>query len=770
MTLEWVRQQLLRTGTQAALGRRTSRRHGRAPVMFTAAAATSDVGPTAPPRKSAYVIAERMVPSGCSCVLVGRRAPPPAARRDASAPAPSATPSASSRRRVVLPGVAPGTVLRTRASVVEWVHRSQQLPPPTEYTVLLRGGRRAPLHTTEAALPTLPCQAAATNTCMRCPWMALASGSGGGGDDQGARAKQACWRASVHDALRNVCAAAARDGDAAAVTHTTLAQQCCFLEPYISTIAPNRLQGLQLFFQNESSSLTTSSANTAATATTTAAAVPMVHVRREGTSHTTAATPWFIAAGEADPVRGCLLESLEQKRLVPALQLWAAQLPMSAQMHLCGALVSQPAATATRSRGGGGGGAAAAAVDSHSCAPTVLQVVLAVERCSDVLGWQSPLCGPSHPADLLSTEEQRLVEAVTTAAPLVDDIEVMVLVLDSSSRAASAAAAGPEAVADTARVHRLYPALRRDETLLDFRSDAWQDAVNAGAKESATARGRRTRAAPSVRCWCPPLKRELTAPLPRCHAALCAAPLSWVADRRHGRPRSSRSAAPPTAASPTLAALPPPLPSVPTFWRHPGALDACCSVLLCILLDGIASSSFTTAAAASEAPACRPARIDVLTSSVPPQRYVSTTAADAGAVSGQGLLDGALRLLAKEASRSLAADAALASGAAASDEAMSGSPSPRHAFVSVRDGDEVTTSAAIKLVREALSSPSARPVRLCLYECTSTMLPTALSRQLATMLHDVQRAGRAMSVDAGVVDVDPLSSSFVAYACATLPV
>lgn len=775
MKLEWIKRKLLRKSARAAAGHcvAQSRRSAASPIVDGDATTSS---PTASPslKQSAYVIAERMEPSGCACLLVGRRRQKP-----------SLSLPASPRRRVVIPGIVPGTVLRTRASVVEWIHKCRQLPASTEYTVLMRSGKQVPRHAADAGLAALPCGLAAANACQRCPWMAV------GNSGESAAAKHTCWRTSLESAARNMWASSAIADGATTLTRThDDAMRCCsFLEPFAIQVTPNRLLGLQLFFvplewtDSPASSRSRLAGSAAPACGTPAAATAVVCIEREGLSRPLSvaahvcrrepASPAAASGGVAelspealDLTQECLLESLEQKRLVPALQRWATQLPTSTQARLLGVFISQPFTWAP-----------------HSETTTSLQVILVVERNTDVLGMQSPLCSPSHPADLLSTEERQLVEVVTAAAPLINEVEVLVWVQSTCGEARGTAAA------ETA-LHRLYPTLSRDALPADVRCEDWQngcDLVKGGTEARELVRGQVTQ---TVRCWCQPLRKELSVNLPPYHAALCAVPLPWFGKACRRRPQSRPSSEHRTASSPALdigaaagkaerafaSACSQRLPWVPTFWRHPGALDACCSVLLSVLLEGtILPTRATSAVTESDTPR-RPGSVEVCAPRLSAHLFAAAEA-DVGAAAGQTILDGAVVALAGEAERVVAlsgkseqAGHFASCGAPLPPTSFSELSAPRRVLVSVREGDGAATAVTTAFVKQVLGSVHTQPARLCLYECTSTMKAAALGAQVAATLQHAQRVGQSVSVDTGIVDVDPLASSFVAYACVSVHV
>ncbi|KAG5496411.1 hypothetical protein JKF63_02713 [Porcisia hertigi] len=776
MGLEWVKCNLLRKGTQSASAHRflPQRRRGASSTVG------SDVAGSAPAassslKQSAYVIAERMEPSGCSCLLVGHR------RRQSF----SSSPPAHQRCRVVLPGVAPGTVLRTRASVLEWIRKCRQLPASTEYSVLMKGGKRVARHAADMGLPALPCGMAATNACQRCPWMAV--GVGG----ESATTKHANWRASLHSAVRKAVGSLTSADGAAGIrrTHDDVMRCCSFSEPFSVAVTPNRLLGLQLFFLPvESTESPPSSRSDLANSSMPSHGTPpadraAVRIEREGLSSPLSVTSQ-VCHGESTPsvaasggskglyhtglnfTQECLLESLEQKRLVSAFERWAAHLPISTQASLLGVFISQPFTSGP-----------------HLATMTALQVILAVERNTDVLGMHSPLCGPSHPVDLLSTEEQQLVEVITAAAPLVHEVEVLVWIQDACNEA-------QRTTAGETALHRLYPAVCRNASLEELQCETWRGRTDSARDEAEVHEVQRGSASQAVRCWCHAWSREISVSVSPYHAAISAVSSRWWSEARRRRSLSGGISANSATSSPALSTRSAAgngvqtsaggcsrrLPWVPTFWRHPGALDACCSVLFSLILEDMTFPIGETSVVAGSGALPRPESIEVHAPALSERALVST-GAHVGAGAGQTVLDGAVVALAREARR-LAASSRESEGTghlfssaglfSPTSSSSVSSPTPRRVLVSVRGGDGTAKGLPTTFVEEVLRSARAQPVRLCFYECTLSMNASALATQASAAILHAQRIGLRVSVNTGIVDVDPLASSYVAYACVSL--
>ncbi|KEG12460.1 hypothetical protein DQ04_01701110 [Trypanosoma grayi] len=123
----------------------------------------------------------------------------------------------------------------------------------------------------------------------------------------------------------------------------------------------------------------------------------------------------FCISLDAGDTPDCFLCTLEQQRLLSSLNRWAERLPPPLQMCLRAVFVLQhPRDGATRSW----------ECDFH--------VTLLLRRDSARFGEQSPLCGPSQPEGTLSFEEQQLVDAVLSAAPLAKRLGVATLCDDGS--------------------------------------------------------------------------------------------------------------------------------------------------------------------------------------------------------------------------------------------------------------------------------------------------------------------------------------------------
>ncbi|KPI85235.1 hypothetical protein ABL78_5718 [Leptomonas seymouri] len=767
MRLEWVKQQLQRRASAAVSCVAPHRRK---------AAATAH-------KSSAYIIAEAMEPSGCSCVIVtpralrekksafhyGLRSDEALAPQQVSEQRPS---SSHTRSRVTLPGIAPGTILRTRASVAEWVRTSHQLPAPDHYTIVMRGGKRVPAKSgasNPVSLPVLPCRRASDQTCAQCPWMALQE------RQQFKAAKHKAWNSSLMGAVRNCWTAALSSAKERSVSsdnhgkrmtlhssqHTYAQVMDCFsfLEPLAIPVHSNRLQALQLQFRRrlQQVELNTATAEESElsgrnTHSSTVEDPSALHLIREGSRAGDEGS--LSATDRASYIHmDCPLETLEQKRLIPLLQRWATQLPTSMQERLHSVLISQPSSTAL-------------VATSQTSAPhssdggdvkTSLHVVLVVESNPDLLGLQSPLCAPAHPADLLSAEEQQLVGAVTSAAPLLANIEVLVCILGDRLNAHFSASA-PDAC-----VQVLYPTLDRQGCVEQLQCSS-RGGCSAPRQTDSHAKPKRwldSSPVLSAQCWCEPLGKELQVHLSPYHAALSAVPHTWLT-LGGGEELESPQRAPPQQLRASTHACP----WVPTFWRHPGALDVCCSVLMSLLLEELEGSAFlinsvATVNTLSPNPAAgqKPCSLDIRP--IGGRLAAGARAADIGALAGQRILDTALQALAHEA----------ASFSSSMEELKfmgyleeKGWPlnSPRRMLLSVNDcSSEI---AAIANAGMALEAPLTTPLRLCLYSCTSTMRTEQLSARIASIVHKALSSGNEARVRTGVIDVDPLSSAYVAFA------
>jgi hypothetical protein len=777
MQLEWVKQQLQRHGLPS------QRRRGVSAVK----------------KLSAYVVAEAMGPSGCSCVLVS---PTNSRAKEAALLQNTATQGASTsqdqsqrhlrrasaytRHRVTLPGITPGTILRTRASVTEWMRTTRQLPSPEQYTVVMRDGRRVSTSNGSSSsnfssLPSLPCRHARAHMCLRCPWMALQE------RQQAKAAKQKAWRVSLTDAVRNcwstmwaktheqkelTCAnEGTTSSQAPCFTYEDVMDSFVFLEPLAIPVEPHRLQALQLLFRRmPPPPVTDIVSSTSYSAPTPEVSVggdtpsqrgggrPLVDLLREGTAvmisgESGAASEAIVVDRYASPTQDdCLLETLEQKRLVIFLRRWAAQLPTSMQKELQGVFISQPST------------AASSPPETIATHIDALQVVVVVKRNRDVLGMQSPLCSPANPADLLSVEEQELVGAVTASAPLLTDVEVLVCVRSDTPQESAKAAAD-------ACVHVLYPQLKRDAPIGELRRGYKEDSERAHGVTAATGKTNTHKgeaAVQLVQCWCEPLGKELRARLSPYHAALSAVPDTWLTqEEQRGKEGKARQAPPFQRSTSSI-----PVPWVPTFWRHPTALNLCCSVLLSMLLEGMEEHTLAKGGVEMFKGAMTPRSASVLASSNPlnisahamGESMLSTASAtDVGAFAGQRILDTALQLLTQEvvSIHKVAGRGSLGDDGSGKEGCASPN-TPQHVLLSVGEGSQGTSVDTI--MEAVLTASLTQPVRVCLYSCTSTMKTAELGARVASIVCTAAACGRETCVRAGVIDVDPLSSSYVAYA------
>ncbi|KPA84985.1 hypothetical protein ABB37_01421 [Leptomonas pyrrhocoris] len=710
-----------------------------------------------------------MEPLGCSCVLVTQRDMREAkssfnenTSTEKATKAPQQSSPSHTRHRVTLTGITPGTVLRTRASVAAWVRTAHQLPSPEQYTIVMRDGQRVPAAASfghSVSLPVLPCRRASALTCAQCPWMALQE------RQQSKSAKQRAWRTSLTGAVRNCWSAAlssateepAKEGDdrkdgrtphVSPHIYTQMMSCISFLAPLATPVPSNRLQALQLQFCRRLQQGGTGTAIAAATELSrrdihlcTIHDRAVIHLLREG-AITSNESGSAAMDGAADRRSDCLLETLEQKRLVSFLQRWAAKLPTSMQDRLHGVFISQPNTTTTLS----------AATASSS-----LHVVLVVERDLSVLGMQSPLCGSAHPADLLSAEEQQLVGVVTSAAPLLADVEVLVCILGESSLVHSPTGA-PEAC-----VHVLYPTLNRAGSIEQLQHGNCGGSSTVKEPDSCTkiTQLRDASSALHVRCWCEPLEKELQARLSPYHAAFSAVPHTWLTlgDGKEAE-NPARAQPPPLRHSPNA------LPWVPTFWRHPAALDMCCSALMSLLLEEMEDRVCLSPTATKDS-LRTPKVIEVQTPlsieirPVHSSLTAGASAEDIGAFAGQRILDAALQSLSCEATVfSSLTEPRRASENMQENHALR--TVPQHVLVSVSDSSSDATGTAD--VEAALTASLTMPVRLCLYSCTANMKTEKLSARVASIVQMAVSCRTVVRVRAGIIDVDPLSSSYVAFA------
>lgn len=669
--------------------------------------------PRAAPRlrkspSSTIVVGQHMTPLGCSCAVatLGRAAPANGeVRRHA--------------RRIILAQMVPGTIVRTSPRYYESIVSRARLPTARHcYMRSLRAGNHVP---SWERLPALPCPLARQGGCGRCPWMAVAEAS----PELSASLKADVVRAHV-DAVTT----ATSDGVMASPSPLTTrrvrredVKQVDYLEPLS---VPAQLHALQLvtYLFKQEVELPDVPAD--------AAPDPEANVDPALTDHLhpaprSGSSGAFVLSGEhSTSGAACLLSTLEQKRLQASLTRWAQQLPTSMRQALQEVSIAQP---------------------SHPCArqpwESDLAVRVRVER--DVLFWgpQSPFCGPSQPPRVLAVEEQKLLDAVLGAAPLIKQIVVEVEFMDSGE------------------IDELYPHLRR---AADTATDSGTHAVDSVAFHGDS----HVRKPPSfsvgccftLACWCAPLQCEVSVHLP-----LATFFPRYRANRKELTLRSNSLA----------------------FWRQATALEAACSVLTSLCLDGIGKVTELTNTAL------------YIYDHQPPQHAEASQGQQregvAAAAEGTAVLASALSAVLCELFSAHAPSAAVyrctgkrvapvqPSSEQASCTTQSATHAPSRVMVAAVLTDGGFDSAALLrlLHHHVCPAASEAKVRVLLVQCSADLTMHPLKSVLETLVSPTRGVARQKAkeesatwqVDAvrcGLVDVDPLAASFVPYVVLDLSV
>lgn len=746
MNVDWVGQQLLRSNLPQQLRRAVGRRG-------------LETGHSRSHQPKLYIIGERMVSGGCTCLLVqsGKTAAP---SKDAAAATVStwqdekALPS-SQRRRVVLPGMLPKTVVVTKPEYFSFIVDAKRLPPPSHCA---RVSAASPQRHNSTPLQPLPCPNAASGTCRQCPWMAPAMAS------RSSFYKSQLLQRSLQRTLRDLPEGRGhRSGDTAMVSRReswnghddqslrSSSPPLQLMEPFTISAKLGYRQGLQFI-------LAPKKRDSAATPCSSPSAPrPTVEVIIEGFSAAEA-----VGDLAADSVNAsarysssCMLMTLEQHRLVTALRAWASEYygtgspQEQSPLLVC---ISQPSL-----RG------ALNPWDSS------LHVTVVVRRSGDTMDVCSPLCGPSHPSDLLSNAEQMLVDAVLGAAPLIKAVEISVAVASSPFFLSEHGDGATDAA-----VHTLYPRLRRDfASLRDYRS--FLEGGEAAMQQ--------------LECWCHPLGQSVDFCLPVSHPSL-----RWLSttERQHQTYTVSATAPPmPFSLLQRLSSV-----CVDLFWRHPSSLDACCSVLLSCLLDGlIPTTSTTVSSGAAPIQLLYGSRSsgdeELFQSGLQCDSGEALTAERRGAIVGQWMVEDAIAvILAKLQNRMrhlfrTGATTRSVDGCAGScdgDERLLSSaplstsrPSSTVAVLSVsstssnnRGGESDGVASLVRaLLRRICTGASQKPMgvlRLFFFSCSASMDVDGICQAVsAVVTAEVNLPVSILNISAGVVDADPLSSSFVAY-------
>ncbi|CCW60305.1 unnamed protein product [Phytomonas sp. EM1] len=412
------------------------------------------------------------------------------------------------KSRVTLPGVTPGMVLQASLSSYHSIVNEARLPDARYCSVLNFKPQDRRLRLRSSPFQPLPCMSAARRSCEHCPWMVSSAFNS-------AELKSEALRRVLH-----TVAEAASSSRQHQTTRTAYnAPMVHFLEPLSVPVKPHSLQELELVYSPSNDG---------------GGGALVEEKENRGFSFVATTCEGYST------VRGCFLLTLEEKRLIFSLNRWAAQLPAVMRGSLKMAYVAQ-LSSETSVRGDPGVGLQELRWQS------TLSLVVLLNR--DVHNWgpQSPLCGPNHPPDLLSHEEQALVDAVLAAAPLQKDIHVLVCL-------------------DENELEVLYPVVNRGVR--------WEDIANCaqGSPPGIPVR-------PALRCICGSMEAPVHVPFPGLHNHLC-----YNLHRRY----LHRSMPKDESAKDLLCA------ARPVFWRHSEALSTACSAVATLLLgsDTVSASPF----------------------------------------------------------------------------------------------------------------------------------------------------------------------------------
>nr|CCC96142.1 unnamed protein product [Trypanosoma congolense IL3000] len=320
------------------------------------------------------IIGKRMVPTGCESLVClsnckgGDRL----------------------RRRVVLRGVAPGDVVRVPARFFGMIVEERRLPRPS-HCWLMRGRRAGgPLWVRPSASPCA--HHMAYGECDRCPWMGLAAATA-------LEEKADHLRRAMERFLPAKTTTAGTEdefsGGVGEFDNLSRARQLVlrFLEPFAVPLKLHQMREVEFYFSQADSSNSTA----------------------EGEPGAASSGGKFRFMRNSSAVSGCLLCTLEQGRLLNLLNQWAERLSAHKQQCLCSAFVLQQLQE---------GSARSWECDLH--------VTLLLRREVSSSDEQSPLCGSPQAEETLSWEEQQLVDAVLSAAPLTKRIGVSTVCTDGS--------------------------------------------------------------------------------------------------------------------------------------------------------------------------------------------------------------------------------------------------------------------------------------------------------------------------------------------------
>ncbi|KAH9578680.1 hypothetical protein LSM04_002158 [Trypanosoma melophagium] len=333
------------------------------------------------------VVGRRMTVNGCAAVvcLTGRTA------------------EEREQRHVVLQGIGPGDVIRTLARFFDTIVQERRLPN-SQHCRLWRRRHAGNVNSGAAWGRTRVSACTHHNNvrmCSRCPWMGLAVTASR--EIKAERLRRAVENAITWTSDGTVVTKG--DDNTFSTENKKEERENCirpsfslrFLEPFDISLEVHSMREMEFHFEQAAPLRESSSVDPS---------------EEEGS---TIETGKFRFSEDSVSAPDCFLCTLEQQRLLASLNRWAERLPLPVQESLCAAFVLQ-----------------------HPRNPTThtwerdLHVTLLLRQDVSHFGGFTPLCGPSQPENTLSLEEQKLVDAVLSAAPLTQRIGVATLCTDGA--------------------------------------------------------------------------------------------------------------------------------------------------------------------------------------------------------------------------------------------------------------------------------------------------------------------------------------------------
>ncbi|RNF12092.1 hypothetical protein TraAM80_00509 [Trypanosoma rangeli] len=327
-----------------------------------------------PPRRAGdtraanvIVVGKRMLVDGCDSI-VSLASPRLEERR---------------QRRVVLHGVGPGDVIRAPSRFFDYIVEERRLPASAQCRLWRGrgGGGRAWVRPRAVACA----HHAAARSCTRCPWMGLAAAA-----SRDIKAEQ--LRRILESAL--LSSAPSPLAESSPVEMARPPPPVRFLEPFAVPIVAHSMREMEFYFQGSSDDEGLQSSHREPSPT---------------------ATGRFCFSPTITDAPECFLGTLEQQRLLVALNRWAGRLPPPVQECLRTLFIlqtSQEGVTRTWECG--------------------MHVTLLLRQDAANFGEHGPLRLPSQPEGKLALAEQQLVDAVLSALPLTKHLGIATVCSDGS--------------------------------------------------------------------------------------------------------------------------------------------------------------------------------------------------------------------------------------------------------------------------------------------------------------------------------------------------